>query len=251
MQVSDRGLVALMTHEGIVPAPYADSVGVLTYGIGHTAAAGAPDPAKLPMGMPEDLNAALAEVAAVFRRDVARYTAEVLDAVTVPLAQHELDALVSFHYNTGAIARASLTAALNTGDRAQAAELFLSWKKPAEIIPRRTAERDLFLHGTYPTGPVTVWQVSKVGRVIWTPARTLSAAEALALVVGADPAPDASAAPIGFGSEGPRVRSLQVILRGLDLYRLDLDGKWGNGTDTAVAALRTKAAQVEAIIKGE
>ncbi|WP_435168329.1 lysozyme [Falsirhodobacter sp. 1013] len=106
MQVSDRGLVALMQHEGIVPAPYADSVGILTYGIGHTAAAGDPDPATLPMGMPADLDAALAEVAAVFRGDIARYTADVPKAVKVPLAPHELDALASFHYNTGAIARA-------------------------------------------------------------------------------------------------------------------------------------------------
>ena len=40
MKTSDAGLFALALHEGIVPAPYKDSVGVLTYGIGHTLGAG-------------------------------------------------------------------------------------------------------------------------------------------------------------------------------------------------------------------
>lgn len=96
MKTSDKGMIALMQHEGIVPAPYADSVGVWTYGIGHTAAAGAPDPKTLPMGMPDDLDAALREVMAVFKRDIATYEAAVNKAVKVPLEQHEFDALVSF-----------------------------------------------------------------------------------------------------------------------------------------------------------
>lgn len=56
--------------------------------------------------------------------------------------------------------------------------------------------------------------------------------------------------PLAFGSEGPRVREVQVILRGLDLYRLDLDGKWGNGTETALATLREKSARLAQLIAG-
>ncbi len=44
-KVSDRGLLALVRHEGIVPGPYLDMKQVWTFGIGHTAAAGPPDPA--------------------------------------------------------------------------------------------------------------------------------------------------------------------------------------------------------------
>ena len=40
MRTSDLGIIALLGHEGIVPGPYYDSVGVLTYGVGHTASAG-------------------------------------------------------------------------------------------------------------------------------------------------------------------------------------------------------------------
>ena len=44
MHMTDRGLLALARHEGIVPAPYLDVKRVWTFGVGHTAAAGAPDP---------------------------------------------------------------------------------------------------------------------------------------------------------------------------------------------------------------
>ena len=46
LNFSPRGIVALASHEGLVPGPYQDSVGVWTYGIGHTAAAGKPTASK-------------------------------------------------------------------------------------------------------------------------------------------------------------------------------------------------------------
>jgi lysozyme len=184
MKTSDAGIYALALHEGIVPAPYFDSVGVKTYGIGHTAAAGAPDPAKMPMGMPANLDAALVEVFATFRRDLPKYEAGVNRAVKVPITQAQFDALVSFHYNTGAIGRASLVKRLNAGDVAGAAAGFMAWKKPPEIIDRRKAEQALFAKGVYPKGLVTVWQVSGAGRVIWKPARRLDMQQVLDLLRG-------------------------------------------------------------------
>ena len=85
MIMTDRGLLALARHEGIVPAPYLDVKQVWTFGVGHTAAAGAPDPGRLPRGMPADLDAGIRESLRLFRTDLARYQAEVLRAVTVPL----------------------------------------------------------------------------------------------------------------------------------------------------------------------
>ena len=58
--------------------------------------------------MPADLDAGIREAFRVFRADLARYEAAVLRAVKVPLKPHEFDALVSFHYNTGGIAKAAL-----------------------------------------------------------------------------------------------------------------------------------------------
>lgn len=195
MKTSDAGLFALALHEGIVPAPYKDSVGVWTYGIGHTLGAGYPDPAKMKRGMPTNLDAALRDVFDLFRRDVAKYEAAVNRAVKVPITQAQFDALVSFHYNTGAIGKASLVKRLNAGDVAGAAAGFMAWKKPPEIIPRRKAEQELFAKGVYPGGQVTVWQVDGNGRVIWKPARRLTKDQVLALLDGPVAAPHVRETP--------------------------------------------------------
>lgn len=148
MTVSPRGLAEIAGHEGIVAAPYLDSVGVLTWGIGHTAAAGSPDPADLPAGIEQPT----ARILDVFRQDMAKFEADVNRAVTVPLAQHEFDALVSFHFNTGGIFRANLTKRLNAGDRPGAIKGFDGWHKPPEIIGRRNSEKRLFAEGVYAHG---------------------------------------------------------------------------------------------------
>jgi len=204
MHTTERGLLALVRHEGIVPGPYLDVKQVWTFGIGHTAAAGPPDPARMPRGMPTDLEAGIREAFKVFRTDLAAYEAAVRRVVTVPLKPHEFDALVSFHYNTGGIARAALTRHLNAGNRAAAADAFMGWLKPAAIRSRREAERDLFRHGLYPTGTIPVWAVDRNGRVDFSrPIRRLTENEALALLrpkaapaaTAGDPIPMVPAAP--------------------------------------------------------
>lgn len=203
MQTSDRGLLALIRREGVVPGPYLDVKDVWTFGIGHTAAAGPPDPAGMPRGMPADLDAGIREAFRLFRADLAAYEAEVLRAVKVPLEPHEFDALVSFHYNTGGIAKAALTLHLNAGNRVAAAAAFMGWLKPTAIRSRREAERDLFAKGRYPTGTLPVWAVDRNGRVEFSrPIRRLSETEALALLrpplnpqsIPMSPAPSTAAA---------------------------------------------------------
>jgi len=212
MQMTERGLLALAGHEGVVPAPYRDSTGTWTFGIGHTSAAGPPDPAAMSRGMPADLDEGIGEAFRVFRADLATYEAEVLAAVTVPLAPHEFDALVSFHYNTGGIARAALTRHLNAGDREAAAQAFLNWRRPAEIIPRREAERDLFRHGRYPGGAIPVWSVDSTGRVDFSrPVRRLAESEALALLQPAKP--DAPVIPTATGRLARLAAFVSTLIR--------------------------------------
>lgn len=206
MKTSDRGIAALVAHEGIVPAPYFDSQGVLTYGIGHTAAAGDPDPASLPRGMPADIDAGLREVFRVFRADLAKYEAAVDRAVKVPVEQHEFDALVSFHYNTGAIGRADLVKALNRGDRKAATAGFMNWLKPAAIKERREAEQLLFAKGVYPSTKANIWQVSTTGKVIWKPLRTLTADQVLAYL-----RPGEAPRPAPKPSTGPTPKPVPVV----------------------------------------
>jgi lysozyme len=145
---------------------------------------------------------ALREAFLLFRADLASCEVDVARAVTVGLAPHEFDALVSFHYNTGGIARAALTRALNAGDTKAAAAGFMNWLKPALLRDRREAERDLFATGRYPAGLIPVWSVDARGRVDFRePLRRLSESEALTLlrppVIAAPPAAPAPR-PLGF-----------------------------------------------------
>ena len=202
--ISNQGLAFLASHEGVVPAPYKDSVGVWTWGVGHTAAAGSPNPATLPKAMPADLDTAIRKVLRAFRMDVTKYESDVRQAFRVPLTQSQFDAAVSFHFNTGAIARASWVRDFNRGDKAAAIKGIMNWKKPPEIIPRRKAERDLFANGTYGNSKVTVWGTNGAGKVIWKPVRTLTQEQLLSLmgtstppdVEPIDPTPDRPATGI-------------------------------------------------------
>lgn len=173
MNLSDKGLMALISHEGIVQSRYKDSVGVFTIGVGHTAAAGGIDPANFAGTL------TMKEVFDLLRVDVARYEKAVANAVRVPLKQHQFDALVSFHYNTGAIGKASLVKKLNSGDFDGAAKGFDAWVKPIEIKPRRMAEKAIFQTGNYPAPFATVYPATPQGKVLWKSGKRIDLAKSL------------------------------------------------------------------------
>jgi GH24 family phage-related lysozyme (muramidase) len=85
--------------------------------------------------------------------DLARHAADVAQAIgDAPTTQAQFDALVSFHYNTGAIARATLTRRHRAGDYAGAAREFGRWNRAAGRIlagltRRRAAEAALYRAG--------------------------------------------------------------------------------------------------------
>lgn len=165
MKTSSAGKMEIASHEGIVQMPYRDSVGVWTWGIGHTAAAGSPDPSKMAKGVATSLEM----VFEAFARDLVKYEKGVENAVKVPLKQHQFDALVSFHYNTGAIGKASFVKKLNAGDIDGAADGMMAWKKPPEIIPRRKKEQELFRNGKYLSGGfANVYPANSAGKVLWS-----------------------------------------------------------------------------------
>lgn len=152
MKVSPKGVLEIAEHEGIVLGPYLDSVNVWTDGVGHTAAAGGPDPAKtrrVDTRKWTDAQVRAQMVAALrqFDTDLDSYEARVNRAIKVPLKQHQFDALVSFDFNTGGILRAKLTEAINRGD--MSGDGFMGWTKPKEITKRRRAEQALFRTGKY------------------------------------------------------------------------------------------------------
>lgn len=91
-----------------------------------------------------------AECDARLEADLARYAAEVARALdNAPTSQHQFDALVSFHYNTGAVARATLTKRHKAGDFAAAEAEFGKWvhaggKRLPGLVRRRAAEAALY-----------------------------------------------------------------------------------------------------------
>lgn len=167
MQVSAKGVCEIAEHEGIVVAPYYDSVGVLTWGVGHTANAGGINPASMPLAMPKDVDYAIEKAISVFAEDLVKYADRVNKAVKVPVKQYQFDALVSFDFNTGGIFKANLTKWLNDGYPKKAAEGFMGWLRPAEIRKRRTAEMNLFLTGNYDANGdrIPVWGTNGKGKL--------------------------------------------------------------------------------------
>ena len=113
MQVSDKGLMALICREGIALGWYRDSRGIPTIGIGHTAMAGPPDPVRKG-------TLTTREAFDLFRVDVEKYAATVRAAIKETMSQDEFDAFVSICYNIGqdGFAKAAFVKKFNAGDRA-------------------------------------------------------------------------------------------------------------------------------------
>lgn len=94
-----------------------------------------------------------AECDARLERDLIRFARDVARALgDCPTNQNQFDALVSFHYNTGAIAKAKLTKLHKAGDFASTEAEFAKWvhaggRRLAGLARRRTAEASLYASG--------------------------------------------------------------------------------------------------------
>ena len=91
-----------------------------------------------------------AECDARLERDLERFSRDVARAIgQAPTSQAQFDALVSFHYNTGAIGRATLTRLHQAGNYDGAAAEFGKWvnaggRRLAGLVRRREAEAALY-----------------------------------------------------------------------------------------------------------
>lgn len=136
------GIAVLKAREGVRLKAYRDSVGVPTIGYGHT------------KGVRLGQSITQAQADAFFLDDLASHALPILSCITVPVADHERDALISIAFNIGvdAFRRSSFLRLLNVGDRAGCAAAILAWRKPPEILSRRQAEQDQF-RTPYATAP--------------------------------------------------------------------------------------------------
>ena len=157
-EITARIALELIGHEAIVQEAYKDSKSIWTWGIGVTNASGhsidrykdAPQPV-----------ARCVEIFLWLCRT--KYGPDVLAAFKGhALTEAQYAAALSFHYNTGAIGRATWVKSFLAGRHAEAENQFMEWRKPAAIIERRTKERDLFFDGRWTSdGKVTIYPVRK------------------------------------------------------------------------------------------
>jgi lysozyme len=135
MKTSRQGLDALSKREGRRQRAYLDTKGIPTIGVGHTGP-------EVYIGLVWTHQ----QIDDAFADDIQWAEDAVNKYVTVPLEQHQFDALVSFVFNVGTTAfrRSTLLKLLNEGLYDLAAEAFDMWHKPKEIIGRRDSEREQF-----------------------------------------------------------------------------------------------------------
>jgi lysozyme len=174
MKTSINGRKLIEQYEGLILTAYDDATdhivpigghanGTLTIGYGHTDAAGPP---KVYVGQVVSKT----EADSILASDLTSVEIEVNHLVKVSLNQNQFDSLVSFQFNTGALAKSTLLVYLNKQDWFAAANEFTKWNKARGkvlegLVKRRASERSLFLttpdleHQTAIAKPSSLWQI--------------------------------------------------------------------------------------------
>lgn len=147
--LSQKGITTLNFLEGCPLKAYRDVGGVWTIGAGLTAASGVIRP-KMGMTITQAeadrlLQAALDQ----------KYIPSVLKVMGASCKQNVVDGAVSFHYNTGAISKASWVAKFKRGDFAGTRVALRLWRKTKGHIVkglerRREIEADMIILAKYP-----------------------------------------------------------------------------------------------------
>lgn len=142
MKTSNTGRKFIEHWEGLILHTYDDGTGTPTIGYGHTTAAGNP---VVVAGM--TITADQADQ--ILAQDLGKVENQVNSLVKVSLTQNQFDALVSFQFNTGALATSSALRFLNAGQYDQAAKAMTLYNRAGGrvmqgLVNRRTAEMHLF-----------------------------------------------------------------------------------------------------------
>lgn len=221
--VSPRGRRYIYTREGgVVRKAYRDAVGVWTVGPGLTAASGVVVP-KAGMTITE------AEGDRLFDLAVDRnYMPRVMKALGASAGQNEIDAGVSFDWNTGAILKASWVKSFLAGKDDETRRRFGLWNKAGGkvlrgLTRRRAEEANILLLGKFPA------DIDVVGL-------TTSDASQFAVFVVSATTPEIEDArkgliSIGFDAGLTTGKILRSAVEGFQAkYDLTVDGKIGKAT---------------------
>ncbi|WP_292959692.1 lysozyme [Novosphingobium sp. UBA1939] len=157
--ITPRIALELICHEGVVREAYRDSAGVWTWSVGITNASGHRVFPRY-KDNPQPIERCIAIYLWLLRT---KYLPPVLAAFGgAEPTEAQLGAALSFHWNTGAIARASWIRRFVAGDIAGARASMLDWAKPADLLPRRKREQALFFDGVWSgDGTALIYEVAK------------------------------------------------------------------------------------------
>jgi lysozyme len=176
MQVDYDIALEVASHEAIIRQAYKDSVGVWTWSVGLTAATG--HDVKRYIDNPAPLVKCL-EVYVWALDNYADAVREVFAGYSLTKAQFA--AALSFHWNTGAIKRASWVKKWKAGDIEGAKAAFMNWTTPKSLTARRAAERDLFFEGKWNNdGTMTEYtRLTAAHTPVWSSAKKIDVKDVL------------------------------------------------------------------------
>ncbi|MEC5291991.1 hypothetical protein VSX64_14625 [Aurantimonas sp. C2-6-R+9] len=182
----------IASHEAVIRQAYLDSVSVLTWSVGLTAATG--HDVKRYIDKPQTLEHCFA----IYAWALNNYA----EAVRAEFAGHDLTkaqfaGALSFHWNTGAIRSASWPDLWKAGRIAGARASFLSWRKPAAVLSRRKKEAALFFDGEWSNdGTMTEYtRLTSRRTPVWASAKRINVERELGAAFGVSSEPAAPAAP--------------------------------------------------------
>jgi len=142
-QIKERGLALVKHFESLFLKAYQDPVGIWTIGWGHTGLKHNDGTVHKGRTISEE------EAHALLAHDMMTFCERVENLITVVLTDDQFDALVSFDFNTGGLAKSTLRKKLNAGDYEGAAAEFPKWNKAGGkvlrgLTRRRKSEQNLF-----------------------------------------------------------------------------------------------------------
>lgn len=169
--LTERMLLEIAEHEGLVLEAYLDSGGVWTWGFGVT------DKSGHLVGRYRNRRSTVVRAIEVYEWLLrTQYLPQVVNAFRGrTLTEAQLTAALSFHWNTGAIGQADWVQSFLLGRRDRAWAEFMNWSRPREIIARRKAERDLFFDSRWSGDGVVIMyeRVRPTGIPDWGSARPI------------------------------------------------------------------------------
>lgn len=142
--ITAQGLALIQHFEGFAAMPYTCPAGYLTVGYGHVVKAH------------EDFSRGISqrEAQRLLQADVQVAEQAVLRLISVPLADGQFDALVSYTFNlgAGALQRSTLRRKVNGGYHHEVPQELMRWvfaggRKLPGLVRRRTSEGELYWLG--------------------------------------------------------------------------------------------------------